>query len=234
MGMSATIAKLRELGVPDIAIPGVIEFIESEAAELKRPRTSTERSKACRERKIAAISLQDRCENVAETLQDRCENAAEDPSRICARVLHREKLEVKLDISSLRSDTKIPKAKTDLQIALGDELAAEVVAHRKALRKPLTPQAASRLAKKFLETGQQQDAARMMIDKGWQGFEVDWFTKTREPPGLFGAATGRERPISVRERMENWVNKGSENDQDRNRRAQGFDGNVLVLSAVGR
>ena len=132
-------------------------------------------------------------------------------------------------ISSLRSD-KIPnpKTRTDLQIALGDELAAEVIAHRKVMRKPLIPSAASRLAKQFLATGQPEDAARMMIDKGWQGFEASWFTKARESP-----KHAREQQLSFAERMEAFVNRGSENDQDDSRCPPIIDGNVFVLSGRG-
>ena len=80
MSMSETFARLRALGVPDSAIPGVIEWAEEKEAEARRPRTSTERSQAYRERKRnedATKTLQERPADVAEPLQNRPEIVAE-------------------------------------------------------------------------------------------------------------------------------------------------------------
>ena len=68
------IARLRSIGVPDAAIVGVLEWASEREAELLRPRTSTERSRAHRQRKAsgdATKTLQIRPENVSETLQAR-------------------------------------------------------------------------------------------------------------------------------------------------------------------
>ena len=128
------------------------------------------------------------------------------------------------------------KPKSELAKVVGDELAAEVIAHRKGLRKPLTPQAADRLAKQFFDTGSPQDAARMMIDKGWQGFNAAWFANAREPPTLFTSnGTSRTPQLSRREKFINdFINRGSQNDQDDSRGPPIIDGNVFVLSGGSR
>ena len=63
------------------------------------------------------------------------------------------------------------------------------------MRKPLTVQAAGRLAKQFLATGVPQDAARMMIDRGWQGFNAEWFENARSP--LARASPGFGSPMKT-------------------------------------
>ena len=78
---------------------------------------------------------------------------------------------------------KKPENKTpcgELEPVIGAELAAEVVDHRRRMRKPMTSGSAKRLAAKFLSVHDPQAAARMMIDRGWQGFEADWIANS--PP----------------------------------------------------
>jgi hypothetical protein len=87
-----------------------------------------------------------------------------------------------LDGSAPKRAEPKPTPRSELSAVVGDELAAEVVDHRQRMRKPLTVQAAGRLAKQFLVTGAPQDAARMMIDRGWQGFNAEWFENARSPP----------------------------------------------------
>ena len=100
-----------------------------------------------------------------------------------------------IESSSLRSDDcgasankpkpePKPSPKSQLVGTIGPELAAEVIEHRQRMRKPLTTEAAKRLAKQFADTGTPQEAARMMIDRAWQGFNSDWFenAKSRDGP----------------------------------------------------
>jgi hypothetical protein len=90
-----------------------------------------------------------------------------------------------------------PTPRQELSEALGDELAAEVIDHRQRMRKPLTPQAAARLANEFVATGMPQDAARMMIDRGWQGFRLDWFKNATFPPARAGPLNGHSAKPST-------------------------------------
>jgi hypothetical protein len=70
--------------------------------------------------------------------------------------------------------SKSPSPKEILSEVLTPETAADVVAHRKALRKPLTPRAARELAKSLSASGDAERAAATMIERGWQGYRADW------------------------------------------------------------
>ena len=66
---------------------------------------------------------------------------------------------------------------------LSPEIADGVLAHRKAMRRPLTGRAAQLLAKGFLATADPNAAADMMIERGWQGFKPEWFDNERRTNG---------------------------------------------------
>jgi hypothetical protein len=71
-------------------------------------------------------------------------------------------------------DKKTPR-EILLECPLRPEVADGVLAHRKALRKPLTGRAAQLLVKGFLSTADPNAAADMMIARGWQGFRAEWY-----------------------------------------------------------
>lgn len=89
-----------------------------------------------------------------------------------------------------RQQKTTPEA--ELATVVGHDVAAEVVDHRRRMRRPLTPQAAARMARQFEATGKPQEAARMMIDRGWQGFKLEWFQNAQTPPARAGPANGRK------------------------------------------
>ena len=106
------------------------------------------------------------------------------PSR--ARVLNaieEDIIERKEELTNV-SSKKSPSAKRDpaaiLETVLSPEVAAGVVEFRQKLRKPLTAMAADGLAKGFAETGKPDAAARMMVERGWQGFKPEWFASDSE------------------------------------------------------
>ena len=66
---------------------------------------------------------------------------------------------------------------------LSAEAADGVLAHRKAMRRPLTGRAAQLLVKGFLATADPNAAADMMIARGWQGFKPEWFDNERRSNG---------------------------------------------------
>lgn len=70
--------------------------------------------------------------------------------------------------------TKNPTPQEILSEVVSEKTAADVVAHRKALRKPLTPRAAELLAKTLAASGDAEHAAATMIERGWQGYRADW------------------------------------------------------------
>lgn len=89
MSLKATIDRLRAAGVPDAAIPSVLELIEEREAEARRPKTSTERSrehraKPCNE--IVAETSPERCASVATASQPCPETAANTPEIEAPRV----------------------------------------------------------------------------------------------------------------------------------------------------
>lgn len=81
---------------------------------------------------------------------------------------------------------KNPSPKEILSEVVSEKTAADVVAHRKALRKPLTPRAAELLAKSLSASGDAERAAATMIERGWQGYRADWDT----PNARAGPARG--------------------------------------------
>jgi hypothetical protein len=96
-------------------------------------------------------------------------------------------------IPPLRSGITRAPAKTAaaiLETCLSEKTAADVVAHRKALRKPLTPRAAELLAKQFVDFGDAERAAEAMISNAWQGFKPEWMADNRSRAGPAGRSNG--------------------------------------------
>lgn len=60
---------------------------------------------------------------------------------------------------------------------LGDELARDIIAHRRGLKCPLTPRGARSLLKQYELTGRPVEAAEEHLNRGWQGFKADWMTR---------------------------------------------------------
>lgn len=62
-----------------------------------------------------------------------------------------------------------------LMAVLDEERAMAVIEHRRVtIRKPLTVYAAKLLAKKLAGWGDANEAADIMIERAWQGFEPSW------------------------------------------------------------
>lgn len=75
-----------------------------------------------------------------------------------------------------------------LLTVLDDDHAQAIIEYRRVtIKKPLTVYGAGRLAKKLAEFGDANQAADIMIDRCWQGFESSW-VKTR-PAGRAGKRT---------------------------------------------
>ncbi len=60
---------------------------------------------------------------------------------------------------------------------LGEDLAADIVKHRKAKKCELTPRGAKSLMKEYLATGDAVNAAEEHLNRGWQGFKAEWIRK---------------------------------------------------------
>ncbi|TGR82328.1 hypothetical protein EN866_34860 [Mesorhizobium sp. M2D.F.Ca.ET.223.01.1.1] len=72
----------------------------------------------------------------------------------------------------------------ELLRVLDEDHAHAVIEHRRVtIRKPLTAYGAKRLASKFAAWGDANEAADIMIDRLWQGFECEWVKDRRRPQG---------------------------------------------------
>ena len=60
---------------------------------------------------------------------------------------------------------------------LGEELAKDIIAHRKGMKAPLTARGARSLIKEYQKTGDTVAAAEMHLNRGWRGFDASWFKK---------------------------------------------------------
>lgn len=100
------------------------------------------------------------------------------------------------NLGAKASRTVTPTPREILLECLSPEIADGVLAHRKALRKPLTGRAAQLLAKGFLATADPNAAADMMIERGWQGFKPEWFENERRSNGQPQQQSGKKRSIS--------------------------------------
>lgn len=57
---------------------------------------------------------------------------------------------------------------------VGEELARDIIAHRKGLKCPLTPRGAQGLIKQYQLAGNPVAAAEYQLNMGWRGFDVSW------------------------------------------------------------
>lgn len=64
---------------------------------------------------------------------------------------------------------------------LGEELAEDILKHRKAKKCELTPRGAKALMREYKLTGDAVSAAEEHLNRGWQGFNHSWVKK----PGSF-------------------------------------------------
>lgn len=125
---------------------------------------STERSRKHRETKRNGdATLQGRCATPPETDTDTERTVAE------ATVAR----------SAPKNDRRLVLAAFDGVIS--PERAEAVIDHRKGIKSPLTAHAAALLAKQFAKWPSPDEAADMMIARGWRGFEPSWAERDARP-----------------------------------------------------
>ena len=61
-----------------------------------------------------------------------------------------------------------------LEPFLGEELARDIIAHRKGKKSPLTARGARSLVKEYQLAGDMVAAAEMHLNRGWVGFDHTW------------------------------------------------------------
>ena len=127
-------------------------------------------------------------------------------------------------ISSLRSDNR-RTALEALETCLSEKAAREVLDHRKALRKRLTPRAAELLAKAFLDFGEPERAAEAMIANAWQGFKPEWMAHGARA-GPAGRSNGTEGFLAN-------VGKMMETERRKDAEQQGFGDGCPKQAVLG-
>jgi len=61
-----------------------------------------------------------------------------------------------------------------LEPFLGEELARDIIAHRRGLKAPLTGRGAKALVREYQQTGNAVSAAEHHLNMGWRGFSAAW------------------------------------------------------------
>lgn len=61
--------------------------------------------------------------------------------------------------------------------SLGEELAEDIIKHRKSKKCELTPRGARSLMREYEATGNAVAAAEEHLNRGWQGFKAEWMRK---------------------------------------------------------
>lgn len=89
---------------------------------------------------------------------------------------------------------------------LGEELAADIIAHRNGKKCPLTPRGARSLLREYEATGNAVAAAEEHLNRGWQGFKADWIKK----PGAF---TDTNNPSAKTETREDYIRRAIEQNK---------------------
>jgi hypothetical protein len=81
--------------------------------------------------------------------------------------------------------------------ALGEELAEDVIKHRKAKKCELTSRGARSLMREYEATGNAIAAAEEHLNRGWQGFKAEWIKK---PSGFIDSNNPYQKPENNNER----------------------------------
>lgn len=98
-----------------------------------------------------------------------------------------------------------------LSPVLGDELAKDVIAHRRGKKCPLTPRGAKALVREYEATGNAVAAAEEHLNRGWQGFKAEWVLKGKgfsDPHNPMPRQETREEYLAraVARNNEDWEN----------------------------
>lgn len=172
--------KLTALGLSQEQMAGVLEIFDGHSralieAEENRKASGRERWHRWNDKRKANVSKHE--QTLANNSRDRD-----------ARV--EDNLQTK--ISTGQEEKKKNTPRDELATVLDAERADAVIEHRQRLRKPLTARAAHLLASKLSSAPDANAAADLMIEKGWQSFELDWIDK----PSPRSTAPPSERTVS--------------------------------------
>jgi hypothetical protein len=198
MNAAALIEAMRQEGVPDPTILAVVARLDSNKREAARV-ANAERQRRFRANKasndVTPVTTVTR-DNVTTPPSREEYNTTRAPAVIPVGISNDiPPIEVNPHLPTVDTPpkSKSPSPKEILSEVVSEKTAADVIAHRKALRKPLTPRAAELLAKSLSASGDAEHAAATMIERGWQGYRADWDSQRPNaragPNGRGGFAT---------------------------------------------
>lgn len=100
---------------------------------------------------------------------------------------------------------------------LGEELAKDIVSHRKGLKCPLTARGAKALLKQYELTGNPVAAAEHQLNMGWRGFCAEWLKRKgsgyHDPHNPMPKAETRDEYIRRSIQANDWDSKPSANNR---------------------
>jgi hypothetical protein len=109
--------------------------------------------------------------------------------------------------------------------ALGEDLAKDIIAHRKGLKCPLTGRGARALLKQYELTGNAVAAAEHQLNMGWRGFCAEWIKKKGS------GFTDPHNPMPRQETHEEYIRRAIKaNDWDSKPSADDRVGNVIRMA----
>jgi hypothetical protein len=185
MSLATLVRRMAEAGAPPEAIAIALEAIEAvQSIDAERRRKRAEQK--ARERREKRDPSPDGSATVARQDSDSRATHPLDKKEIPPAPPKEKNSTPALTSFGTGNCAGAPATPTPRQIlleCLSAESADAVLAHRKAMRRPLTGRAAQLLAKGFLATADPNAAADMMIERGWQGFKPEWFDNERRSNG---------------------------------------------------
>jgi len=188
MSLAALVRRMAAAGASPEAIaiaPEAVEAAQAVDAERRRKRAA-QKAKERRERRTPGNGGDDPSPDGGATVARHDDDSR--PTQSLDKENPPHPLKKTQPLPSLRSGRAREEKPTPRQIllecpGLSPDSADAVLAHRKAMRRPLTGRAAQLLAKGFLATADPNAAADMMIERGWQGFKPEWFDNERRSNG---------------------------------------------------
>ena len=194
MSLADIIRRMMAAGATPEAIAMAIEALQASQKSSRQARNR--RYYEARKQKIKTIKTSETSEKI-KTIKTLKTSETSETSDALARV--EDNPSTKKLSGKGRKNIGAERLKTPRQIlleCLSPETADGVLAHRKAMRRPLTGRAAQLLAKGFLATADPNAAADMMIARGWQGFKPEWFDNERRSNGQQRQGQSKKGSIS--------------------------------------
>lgn len=174
--MRITSEMLREIAaMPEAARVAALLFVANQvdAAESRRGKDRERKRKSRGSHAEVTGNSTDTARNSADTVSPKEKSPLHPPKEITPSLSSE---------ANASSDSKRTPA-DELATVLDRDRAEAVVAHRKALRKPLTQRAAQLMAGSLAACPDPAAAADMMLEKGWLTAKPEWMANATGPPG---------------------------------------------------